>query len=87
MTQISFLPMPWRERFARAIYETRPFYMGTTTGVLDGMGIATRFSWDGAPASYQDECYALADAIIAEIHLGREAGNCPPLPIEMEQAA
>lgn len=77
--------MPLREAFARAIYAKQPFCQASTISVLGGLSPATVFSWEGAPANYQDQCFELADAVIAEIYLRREQGE--QLPIEWEAAA
>jgi hypothetical protein len=83
--QLSFLPVPLREAFARAIYAKRPFCQASTVGVLDGLGGVTVIAWDNAPAFYQDQCFELADAVLAEIFLRQQQGE--QLPVQVERAA
>jgi hypothetical protein len=83
--QLSFLPMPLRDVIARAIYAKRPYFQATTIGVLEGIGAPCVFSWEGAPAAYQDQCFELADAVLAELFLRQQQGEA--LPVDVEAAA
>jgi hypothetical protein len=59
---------PDREIAARAIYLKRPFRVTSTGAVMDPLDCNVReHSWEGAPAFYRDECYELADAVIAAL--------------------
>lgn len=62
-----------RDVAARAIYARHPFYLGETREVFPHSHVAERFDWDGAPAYYQEQCYELADAVLAAI--GVEPGS------------
>lgn len=59
--------MDEREAVARAIYAKRPFCLGCSQGVVEGVGIARAIPWKAAPAYYQNDCLEIADAAIAAL--------------------
>ncbi len=69
-----------REIAARAIYDRRPFYLAESRSPLPNEMISRRFAWDAAPASYQNDCFELADAVLAALDFDlRPAGPWKPL--------
>lgn len=71
---------PDREIAARAIYARRPFRTAATGGVLDGcLTLAREFDFEDAPAFYRDECYELADGVLAALSFA-ELRTPRPLP-------
>jgi hypothetical protein len=59
-----------REVIARAIYDQRPFRTAMSGSPMDPFLRESKvFGWDEAPSFYQEECYELADAIMARLLL------------------
>jgi hypothetical protein len=71
---------PDREVAARAIYNRRPFRVTMSGSVMDPLACTTRESdFEGAPDFYRDECYELADAVLAALSFA-ELRAQRPLP-------
>lgn len=63
-----------RELIARAIYDTRPFATASRGGVLEMMCPDPSPAWESAPGWYRDDCYELADGVLARLLLA-QAGD------------
>lgn len=62
-----------RETAARAVYALRPFRTAMSTSPLESIPLqqVRLFGFDEAPAYYVDDCYMIADAVIAALDARR----------------
>lgn len=65
-------PLSQRERAARAVYRLRPFRTAMSTSPFDApMQVSHVFDFDSAPAFYLQDCYEIADAVLATVGVSR----------------